>query len=437
MSGILNRQVTNLKNKIKRLSKGDFHIPQPEIIFPETRIIMRVGEGEMYKGSFSLQNQGEGTIRGLVYPSSFRVRCEEQGFDGNPVNISYTYDGSGLVPGHVEHGKFTIVCNGGEYEVVFTAIIEKPFVMTTYGKVQSLEDFKKLSFRDPAEAEKLFRSRDFYEILKYDRLEQVTDMPKIDTSEKELVLSDFDIELQNVSFAYDSRQIIKNISFKVPQGSICAIVGPSGSGKTTLCNLIARFWDVQDGKILIGGQNIKEYTADSLMRYISMVFQNVYLFNDTIENNIRFGNPDATHEQVVEAAKRAQCHDFISALPKGYDTTVGEGGSSLSGGEKQRISIARAILKDAPIVILDEATSSVDPENEHELLSAILELTHGKTLISIAHRLTTVQNADQILVIDNGTVVQQGTHSELLTQDGIYQSFWKQRKEATGWTLGG
>ena len=157
-----------MKNKIKRLSKGDFHIPQPEIIFPETRIIMRVGEGEMYKGSFSLQNQGEGTIRGLVYPSSFRVHCEEQGFDGNPVNISYTYDGSGLVPGHVEHGKFTIVCNGGEYEVAFTAIIEKPFVMTTYGKVQSLEDFKKLSFRDPAEAEKLFRSRDFYEILKYE-----------------------------------------------------------------------------------------------------------------------------------------------------------------------------------------------------------------------------------------------------------------------------
>lgn len=160
--------MTNLKNKIKRLSKGDFHIPQPEIIFPETRIIMRVGEGEMYKGSFSLQNQGEGTIRGLVYPSSFRIRCEEQGFDGNPVNISYTYDGSGLVPGHVEHGSFTIVCNGGEYEVAFTAIIEKPFVMTSCGKVQSLEDFKKLSFRDPLEAEKLFRSRDFYEILKYE-----------------------------------------------------------------------------------------------------------------------------------------------------------------------------------------------------------------------------------------------------------------------------
>lgn len=268
-----------------------------------------------------------------------------------------------------------------------------------------------------------------------DRLEQVTDMPQMDTSEKGLSLSNFDIELQNISFGYDSRQIIKNVSIKVPQGSTCAIVGPSGSGKTTLCNLIARFWDVQDGKVLIGGQDVKNYTADSLMQYISMVFQNVYLFHDTIENNIRFGNPDATHEQVVEAAKRAQCHEFISALPNGYETKVGEGGSSLSGGEKQRISIARAILKDAPIIILDEATSSIDPENEHELLSAILELTRGKTLISIAHRLTTVQNADQILVVDNGRVVQRGTHVELLAQDGIYQNFWTQRKEATGWKL--
>ena len=157
-----------MKNKIKRFAKGDFHIPQPEIIFPETHIIMRVGEGEKYQGSFSLQNEGEGTIRGLVYPSSYRIQCVEQGFDGNPVNIYYTYDGRGLVPGHVEHGKFTIVCNGGEYDIAFTAIIEKPFVMTRYGKIQSLEDFKKLSYRDAAEAVKLFRSRDFYEILKYE-----------------------------------------------------------------------------------------------------------------------------------------------------------------------------------------------------------------------------------------------------------------------------
>ena len=160
--------MTDLKNKIKRFAKGDFHIPQPEIIFPETHIIMRVGEGEKYQGSFSLQNEGEGTIRGLVYPSSYRIQCVEQGFDGNPVNIYYTYDGRGLVPGHVEHGKFTIVCNGGEYDIAFTAIIEKPFVMTRYGKIQSLEDFKKLSYRDAAEAVKLFRSRDFYEILKYE-----------------------------------------------------------------------------------------------------------------------------------------------------------------------------------------------------------------------------------------------------------------------------
>ena len=212
-------------------------------------------------------------------------------------------------------------------------------------------------------------------------------------------------------------------------------MGPSGSGKTTLCNLIARFWNVQEGKVLLGGQDVKEFTADSLMSYISMVFQNVFLFHDTIENNIRFGNPSATEEEVIEAAKRAQCHEFICALPDGYRTMVGEGGSTLSGGEKQRISIARAILKNAPIVILDEATSSVDPENERELLAAIGELTRGKTLISIAHRLTTVRNADQILVIDHGRVSQKGTHEELIQEDGIYQTFWKQRETAAGWTL--
>jgi ATP-binding cassette subfamily B protein len=267
------------------------------------------------------------------------------------------------------------------------------------------------------------------------RIETVTDMPEMDTSANILVPENYDIELRDVSFAYDSRRVIDHVSAKVAQGTTCAIVGPSGSGKTTLCNLIARFWDVQEGQVLIGGQNVKNYTADSLMRYISMVFQNVYLFHDTIENNIRFGNPDATHEQVAEAAKRAQCHEFITALPEGYNTMVGEGGSTLSGGEKQRISIARAILKDAPIVILDEATSSVDPENEYELLSAIRELTHGKTLISIAHRLTTVRDADQILVIDKGRLSQSGTHAQLLEQDGIYRRFWQQREAAIGWRL--
>lgn len=269
-----------------------------------------------------------------------------------------------------------------------------------------------------------------------DRLETVTNIPQMDITSKELMVQNFDIELKGVSFAYDSRPVINNVSLKVPHGSTCAIVGPSGSGKTTLCNLIARFWDVQEGQVLVGGQDVKQHTADSLMKYISMVFQNVYLFNDTIENNILFGNPDATHEQVVDAAKRAQCHTFISALPNGYETIVGESGSTLSGGEKQRISIARAILKDAPIIILDEATSSIDPENEHELLAAIQELTNGKTLISIAHRLTTVRDANQILVIDKGRVVQKGTHGQLIEQEGIYRRFWKQRAAAVGWKLG-
>lgn len=268
------------------------------------------------------------------------------------------------------------------------------------------------------------------------RLEEVTNIPQMDTTSNKLVPKRFDIELRDVSFGYEkSRKIIDHVSLLIPQGTTCAIVGPSGSGKTTLCNLIARFWDVQEGQALVDGQDVKNYTADSLMQYISMVFQSVYLFNDTIENNIRFGNPDASHEQIVEAAKKAQCHDFIVSLPEGYNTKVGEGGSTLSGGEKQRISIARAILKDAPIIILDEATSSVDPENEHELLAAIEQLTKGKTLISIAHRLSTVKNANQIVVISDGKVAQKGTHAELISQDGIYSRFWKQRELASGWKL--
>lgn len=224
-----------------------------------------------------------------------------------------------------------------------------------------------------------------------DRLEEVTNIPRMDTSVEKLIIGHYDIALENISFSYNSRKVIQHLSLKIPEHSTCAIVGPSGSGKTTLCNLIARFWDVQEGTVYIGGKNVKNYTADSVLEYISMVFQNVYLFNDSIENNIKFGKPDATHDEVVAAAKRACCHDFIVALPNGYDTVIGEGGSTLSGGEKQRISIARAIIKDAPIVILDEATSSVDPENEQALLAAIEELTRNKTLISIAHRLSTVK----------------------------------------------
>ena len=268
-----------------------------------------------------------------------------------------------------------------------------------------------------------------------DRLEEVTNIPKMDTITDKLNPANYEISLKDVSFGYGSRKIIENISLNIPEHTTCAIVGPSGSGKTTLCSLIARFWDVQEGSVCIGGQNVKNYTADSVLDCISMVFQKVYLFHDTIENNIKFGNPKATLDEVMEAAKRACCHDFIMALPDGYQTVIGESGSTLSGGEKQRISIARAILKDAPIVILDEATSSVDPENEQALLSAIEELTKNKTLISIAHRLSTVQKADQIIVIDNGQVKQKGTHDQLSKNDGIYRNFLKLRVEATGWQL--
>ena len=226
-----------------------------------------------------------------------------------------------------------------------------------------------------------------------------------------------------------------HVSLTIPQGTTTAIVGPSGSGKTTLVNLIARFWDVDSGSVRIGGIDVKDYKLDSLMKNISMVFQNVYLFPDTIENNIKFGSPNATHEDVVKAAKAARCHDFISALPEGYQTVIGESGATISGGEKQRISIARAIMKDAPIIILDEATANVDPENEAELQKAIEALTQGKTIIMIAHRLKTVKNADQIIVIDRGKISQQGTHDELIKQAGIYADFVGMREKAIGWKI--
>ena len=225
------------------------------------------------------------------------------------------------------------------------------------------------------------------------------------------------------------------MSVTIPERTTCAIVGPSGSGKTTLVSLAARFWDVRKGSIRIGGHDVREYTCDSLLRNFSIVFQNVYLFEDTIENNIKFGRPDATRDEVIEAAKKACCHDFIEALPEGYQTRVGEGGATLSGGERQRISIARAILKDAPIIILDEATASVDPENERELLKAVRELTRDKTILMIAHRLSTVRDADQIIVLDKGRIVQQGTHTELIKQEGLYRRFVEAREQALGWRL--
>lgn len=269
-----------------------------------------------------------------------------------------------------------------------------------------------------------------------DRVERIKQAKKIDENGRDIPLDSFDIGFEHVSFAYENgNPILKDVSFSIPQGSMTAIVGPSGGGKTTITRLIARFWDVQEGSITIGGHDVKEFTCDSLLKNMSMVFQNVYLFHDTIENNIKFGCPDATHEQVVEAAKKACCHDFISALPQGYDTVIGEGGSTLSGGEKQRISIARAMLKDAPIILLDEATASVDPENEVHLQQAISALVKNKTLIVIAHRLSTIRDADQILVVDNGKIVEKGVHAGLIQQKGIYQKFWNIRQKARNWKL--
>jgi len=268
-----------------------------------------------------------------------------------------------------------------------------------------------------------------------EKAEEIDRTPVMDINGADLTPEDASVEFKDVSFSYGGRQILEHVDFMVPSGRTTAVVGPSGGGKTTLCNLIARFWDVPEGEVFVGGHSVREYKLDSLMKNISMVFQNVYLFNDTVENNIRFGCPDADHEQVVEAAKAACCHEFITELPDGYDTVLGEGGGTLSGGEKQRISIARAILKDAPIVILDEATANVDPENEAQLQSAIEALTKGKTLIMIAHRLKTVRHADQILVLDGGHIVQRGTHEELIRQQGLYAEFVGVRQEALGWKL--
>ena len=270
-----------------------------------------------------------------------------------------------------------------------------------------------------------------------DRVEAISQTPVMDIDGTVHQPENYDIAVENISFAYENRKIIDDVSFTIPANTTTAIVGPSGGGKTTLCNLIARFWDVDEGRITLGGRDVREYTLDSLLANISMVFQRVYLFNDTIANNIKFGKPDATMEEMVEAAKRACCHDFITALPDGYDTLLGEGGATISGGEKQRISIARAMLKDAPIIILDEATANVDPENELELQTAIAALTEDKTVIMIAHRLKTVRHADQILVVDRGKIVQRGTHDELVEQKGIYADFIGIRKKAIGWKIGG
>ena len=268
-----------------------------------------------------------------------------------------------------------------------------------------------------------------------DRATAILNTPQMDITGEAIVPENRDLSAKEIEFSYEKRKIIQGVSLEIPEKTTTAIVGPSGGGKTTLVNLLARFWDVDGGRVSLGGRNVKDYDYDSLMSNSSFVFQNVYLFHNTIANNIRFGRPEATMEEVMAAAKKACCHDFIMALPEGYETVIGEGGASLSGGEKQRISIARAMMKDSPIIFLDEATANVDPENENELTKAIQELTREKTVIMIAHRLKTVKGADQILVVDKGRIVQRGKHEELMSQEGIYKSFVSERQEAVSWKI--
>ncbi|WP_041445434.1 ABC transporter ATP-binding protein [Syntrophobotulus glycolicus] len=273
--------------------------------------------------------------------------------------------------------------------------------------------------------------------LSMDRVEEIRRTPLMDERGKHIVPTGWGIEGSGVSFSYGERKIIDDVSFVIPAGTTTAVIGPSGGGKTTLCNLMARFWDVDRGSITLGGRDVRDYTLDSLLQNFSMVFQNVYLFNDTIANNIKFGKPGAGLAEIRAAAQKACCDDFIMLLPDGYDTVIGEGGATISGGEKQRIAIARAILKDAPIIILDEATANVDPENENQLQAAIAELTRSKTVIMIAHRLKTVRHADQILVLDGGKIIQRGTHEQLMAEGGMYADFIGMREKSIGWKLDG
>jgi ATP-binding cassette subfamily B protein len=274
----------------------------------------------------------------------------------------------------------------------------------------------------------------FYFLISTKRMRQVRREPVMEGDEK-VVIDNYNIELRNVSFSYhEGEDVIKNISLSIPRESVTALVGPSGSGKSTLSRLIARFWDTHEGEILIGGKNISGIDPETLMRYMSFVFQDVVLFNDTVKNNIRIGKEGAADEEVYAAAKMARCDEFIRELPEGYDTVIGENGSTLSGGERQRISIARALLKNAPIVLLDEATASLDPENETLIQAAISELIKNRTVIVIAHRLRTVLGADKIAVLDQGRLVEEGSGEELLAKAGLFARLYRIQQESLGWT---
>ena len=267
------------------------------------------------------------------------------------------------------------------------------------------------------------------------RIEDISLEQPLPEPQVERAPQDSSVEFSHVSFGYSKKEVLHDISFTAPARSMTALVGPSGSGKSTVTRLIARFWDAGKGEVRVGGVPVPYMKSDTLLSQIAIVFQDVYLFHDTVANNIRMGKQDATMGEIIAAAKAAACHDFIMALPGGYDTMVGEGGSTLSGGERQRISIARALLKDAPIVLLDEATAALDPENEVHIQSAINVLTRDKTVIVIAHRLRSITGADQILVLDDGRIVQSGRHEGLLNQPGIYQRLWQEQQRAGSWRM--
>ncbi len=274
----------------------------------------------------------------------------------------------------------------------------------------------------------------FYTLISINRMKTLQAQPLM-AGDAAIALERFHIAFDRVSFKYNEDEVIKDASFTIPQGQVTALVGPSGSGKSTIARLVARFWDVSRGGARIGGQDIKAIDPEHLLSYISIVFQDVVLFNDTVYNNIRIGNMNASEDEVVRAAQMAQCHGFISRLPQGYQTVIGENGCTLSGGERQRISIARALLKNAPIVLLDEATASLDPENEAEIQTAISNLIKGRTVVVIAHRLRTVAAADQIIVLDDGRVVEQGKHAELIAKNGLYAHLYQIQQESLGWAI--